>query len=392
MTDRLTIMMAARNAARTIERAVRSCAGETCVPLLLIDDHSTDDTVARALAASSGALRVIPAPDPGGVPTARQAGLDAVETEFATWLDADDEWVPGRMPTMISALESGCDVVVDSFDLHDGATGAWLRRLAAPPFLQVPNGSLRLFERNFLPGDSPVGFRVSTFRQAGGYDAAVYGPESYDLLLRAVARGARFAWRETVGYRIFAYPESVSRNMTRQRAALATALRKHSYDSVRQLYARAGYSARIAAWALVSMALFRGEPDAALRFLDDASPVDTDPTEVLEPDGPWPFGEGWRRSFTRGVALLLLDDRNADALDACRRAEAIEPTAEGANNLGVALARSGHIAEAREAWASAETRFPGYSDPRQNAAAPEPSAITTHPLRRHSSRTDYPSS
>lgn len=389
MTDRLTIMIAARNAAATIERAVRSCAGESRVPLLLIDDHSTDDTVARARMASGGNLRVVSAPDPGGVPTARQTGLDAVDTEFATWLDADDEWVPGRMPGMIAALENGCDVVVDSFDLHDGATGTWLRRLAAPPFLQVPNGSVRLFERNFLPGDSPVGFRVSAFRDAGGYDAAVYGPESYDLLLRTIARGARFAWHETVGYRIYAYPGSVSRNMTRQRAALAAALRKHSYDTVRALYAHAGYSSRIAAWALISMALFRDEPDTALRFLDEASPVDTNPNDVLEPEGPWPFREGWRRAFARGVALLLLGDRTTEALDACHTAEAIDPTAEGANNLGVALARAGRIDEARAAWASADARFPGYSDPRQNAAADRPSAITTHPLRRHSSRTDY---
>ncbi len=389
MTDRLTIMIAARSAAATIERAVRSCAGESRVPILLIDDHSADDTVARAQIASGGNLRVVAARDPGGIPTARQTGLDAVDTEFATWLDADDEWVPGRMPGMIAALEGGCDVVVDSFDLHDGATGTWLRRLSAPPFLQLPNGALRLFERNFLPGDSPVGFRVSAFRDAGGYDAAVYGPESYDLLLRAIAHGARFAWRETVGYRIYAYPGSVSRNMTRQRAALAAALRKHSYDTVRGLYGRAGYSTRIAAWALVSMALFRDEPGAALRFLDEASPADINPNEVLEPDGPWPFREDWRRAFARSVALLLLGDRDREALDACRTAEAIEPTAEGANNLGVALARTGRVDEAREAWAIAEAHFPGYSDPRQNVAADRPSAITTHPLRRLSSRTDY---
>ena len=389
MTDRLTIMIAARNAAATIERAVHSCAGESGVPLLLIDDHSTDDTVARARTASGGNLRVVSAPDPGGVPMARQAGLDAVDTEFATWLDADDEWVPGRMPGMIAALEDGCDVIVDNFDLYDGTTGTWLRRLAAPSFLQVPNGALRLFERNFLPGDSPVGFRVSTFRTAGGYDAAVYGPESYDLLLRTIARGARFAWHETVGYRIYAYPGSVSRNMTRQRAALAAALRKHSYDTVRGLYSQAGYSPRIAAWALVSMALFRSEPDAALRFLEEASPDNSEPDEVLEPEGPWPFREGWRRAFTEGVALLMLGEHVERAVEACNLAEALEPTPEGANNLGVALHRIGDVEAARAAWARAEVRFPGYADPRRNGASDRPDAVTTHPLRRLSSRTDY---
>lgn len=389
MTDRVTIMMAARNAAATIERAVRSCAGETRVPLLLVNDHCTDDTIALARAAAGGHIRVIDAPDPGGVPVARQAGLDAVETEFATWLDADDEWIPGRMPGMLAALDAGADIAVDAFELHDGLSGAWLRTLQAPLFLQVPGGALRLFERNWLPGDSPVGFRVSTFRAAGGYDPSVYGPESYDLLLRALARGARVQWSHSVGYRIYAYPGSVSRNIPRQRAAVAAALKKHSYASVLALYLEAGFSPRVAAWALVSMALFRQEPEAALACLESASPASADHREVLEPDGPWPFPEGWRRAFTSGVLLLLVGGRDEEALEALAQAEHLEPTAEGANNLGVALHRLGRVNDAREAWTLAEARFPGYADARANAAAETPSAITTHPLRRLSSRNDY---
>lgn len=389
MTDRLTIMIAARNAAATIERAIRSCAGETDAPVLLIDDHSTDDTVPLARAAAGGRLTVVAAPDPGGVPLARQAGLDAVTTPYATWLDADDEWVAGRMAGMQAALDAGHDVVVDDFDLHDGETGAWLRRLSAPPFLRRTGGEVRLFERNWLPGDSPVGFRVAAFREAGGYDPAVFGPESYDLLLRVIARGARFAWHDTVGYRIYAYPSSVSRNIARQRAAVASALRKHPYESVGTLYRQAGYGARVTAWALVSIALFRGEPHEALRFLSEASPVDADPREVLESDGPWPFAEGWRAAFTRGAALLMIGGHDEEALAACRRAEELEPTAEGANNLGVALFRLGRLAEARAAWQTAERLFPGYADARSNVRSASPSAVTTHPLRRLSSRNDY---
>jgi glycosyltransferase involved in cell wall biosynthesis len=389
LSDTLTIMIAARDAAATIERAVRSCLGETSTPILLVDDHCTDHTVAIARRVAGDRLRVIPAPDPGGIPVARQAGLDAVETPFATWLDADDEWVPGRAQRMTRALESGHDVAVDAFDLYDGTSGARLRRLAAPAFLQRPRGAVRLFERNFLPGDSPVGFRVDRFRDAGGYDAAIYGPESYDLLLRAIARGARFTWSDEVGYRIYAYPGSVSRNLARQRAALAMALRKHTYESVRALYVDAGHPRRVAAWALVSMAMFRFDAAAAVQFIDEASPAAADPLEVLEGDGPWPFAEGWRRAFGRGTALLVAGNHDAEALSELLRAESLDPTPEGANNLGVALARAGRRDDAMAAFAQAECRFPGYADARQNAAAAEPSHITTHPLRRLSSRNDY---
>lgn len=389
MSDPLTIMIAARNAAATIERAVRSCVAEPSTPILLVDDHCTDDTVARARLLAGDRLRVIAAPNPGGIPVARQAGLDAVDTPFATWVDADDEWVPGRAARMRTALERGADVVVDAFDLHDGATGARLRRLTAPPFLHGKHGAVRLFERNFLPGDSPVGFRVSVFRDAGGYDAGIYGPESYDLLLRTIADGASFSWSDDVGYRIYAYADSVSRNLERQRAALAAALRKHEYESVRALYLRAGYPPRVAAWALVSMALFRFEADQALRFIDEASPVNGMPSEVLEPDGPWPYAEGWRRAFARGTALLLIGGRDAEALVELARAESLDATAEGANNMGVALARLGRRADAAAVFHDAAQRLPGYADARHNAVAVTPAHITTHPLRRLSSRTDY---
>jgi hypothetical protein len=70
-------------------------------------------------------------------------------------------------------------------------------------------------------------------------------------------------------------------------------------------------------------------------------------------------------------------------------AEAIEPTAEGANNLGIALARLGHRKEANAQFTIAMDRKPRYYDAAQNAAAETPSLVTTHPLRRAPSRTDY---
>lgn len=389
MSTRLTILMAARNAAATVERAMASCVAETDCRLILIDDHCTDDTVAKASAVAGSRLRVLQAPDPGGIPLARQTGLDAIDTEFATWVDADDEWIPGRAARMVQMLDGGVDVAIDAFDLFDGESGRRLRHLPIPAFLQRPGGALRLFERNWLPGDSPVGFRTETFRRAGGYDPAVFGPESYDLLLRALMQDARFGWSAEVGYRIYAYPGSVSRQVERQRAAVATALKKHEYEAVRQRLVAAGYSGRIAAWSLVSMALFRREYGAALQFIDEASPADANPLEVLEADGPWPYREGWRRAFTRGTALLLFGGRDLQALQELKSAEGIESTPEGANNLGIALARLGRSAEAQRLWQAACEGYDGYADARNNLTRPGADHITPLPLRRLAARVDY---
>ena len=385
----MTILIAARNASATIERAVSSALKERAARLVLIDDHSTDDTVARARAAAGSRLRVLRAPDPGGIAIARQAGLDAIDTEFAAWLDADDEWVPGRLERLTTPLRAGFDVAVESLELVDGPSGRVLRRLTVPGFLRQPGGPVRLFERNVLPGDTQVAFRVSEFREAGGYDPSTIGPESYDLLLRALRRGATFAFGEDVGYRMHAYPSSLSRDVARQEAAIARVLSKHDYADVRQLYRASGHGVRVTAWALVTIAVLRRDVTAALAFLDEASPASADPDELLEPDGPWPMCEGWRRAFQRGTILLIARHRDGEAEALLRDAEDLEPTPEGANNLGVALSRLGHPREAGVWFATARARFEDYFDARLNARARTPSRVTLLPLRRFAARQDY---
>lgn len=385
----LTILVAARNAGATIERAIRSCLPDRCHGIILADDRSADDTVARARAAGGGSLLVVHSSEPGGVAAARQLALDSVDTPYAAWLDADDEWIPGRATRLTALLDAGFDVATESIDLHDGPSGAWLGRLDAPPCLRATAGSLRLFERNLLPGDTQLAFRVETFRRAGGYDTTLCGPESFDLLLRALRDGASVGIGTEVGYRMYAYPGSLSRNLVRQRAALAAALRKHEYEDVRRLYLDAGLRPRLAAWALVMMAQFRDEPEAALRYLDEACPLLADPLEILEPEGPWPFEEGWRRAFHQGTILLSLGGLDDEAVVSLQRAESLSATPEGANNLGVALARIGRRDAADAAFDAACARFDGYADATANRRARVPTRITTHPLRRGPSRRDY---
>jgi hypothetical protein len=76
-------------------------------------------------------------------------------------------------------------------------------------------------------------------------------------------------------------------------------------------------------------------------------------------------------------------------MEALTEAERLDSTAEGANNLGVALSRMGRRIEAGESWARALMRFPGYADSTGNGRGEEPLRITSHPLRRLPSRSDY---
>lgn len=382
--DALTVVVVARNAAATIARALRSVAGEAGVEVLLVDDGSSDDTVAVARACS-GRIRLRRTPRHTTLAAARQFALGAVTTRFGAWLDADDEYLPGRVAALRSALEGGADIVADGAEIVDGLSGECLARAEIPEFVRSKRPPARLFERNYLPGDGVVGFRTGTIC-AIGYDPV--GAADLDIILRGLASGAQVRLLDTVGYRIHAYPSSHSRDRARTRFLCRRALQKHPYERVRELLRSSGETPATSAWALFSMAALREEYDAAEGFLAEVTALDLGSELILEPAGPLPAPEGWRLAFCRGTLRLLQGDPQA-ARRSLEQAADAWASPETLNNLGVTLRRLGDPETAMRCFEDAVRLWPGYVDARLNRASREAGEITVLPLRRLASRTDY---
>lgn len=167
-------------------------------------------TVRIALDVAGARLRLVTPAEHRGVGHARQTGLECLETPYGMWLDADDELLPGRAERFLKALEQGdTDIVSDSAELADGATGHIVGILPVPSFMMQVRPLARLFERNYLPCAGTFGFRSATAR-ALGYDATLTHAEDTDFMLRAVAAAARIALLDQPGYRLHAYPQSLS--------------------------------------------------------------------------------------------------------------------------------------------------------------------------------------
>jgi glycosyltransferase involved in cell wall biosynthesis len=365
----LTILIPARNAASTIERAVASARAQDPAHILLIDHASDDDTVERASRAGGGRLSVVAAPAAARLGAVRQMGLDAVATPFGMWLDADDELMPGRAERLLARLrEDDAELAFDEADLHDGATGRFLRRLPFPNLLGEGRQIVRVFERNYIPAPGVPAFRTATAR-AIGFDPEQHGPEDYDFLLRSIVAGHRVVLERRAGYRQFAFRSSISRDRENQAAMVRAALRKHPPAVVYDLFTRAGFSPRTCAWGMVGFLTLRGDFQEALLWLDRVPP-------------------GSRRDFHQGTLLAALGFHQA-AADPLRRAidDCISP--ELLNNYGVVLAALDRIEEAADMFGDALYHFPGYSDARANLLSGAPSRLTLLPLRDHAARSDY---
>lgn len=103
----VTVVIPAFNCATTIENAVSSTLGQGLseLELVVVDDASTDETVAvlKALSSSSP-FTVLRSPHNKGPAAARNLGLGAAGGEAIAFLDADDEWLSDGLVHLYRAL------------------------------------------------------------------------------------------------------------------------------------------------------------------------------------------------------------------------------------------------------------------------------------------------
>ena len=384
----ISILMPARDAAKTIERAIASLVDQDAAQIILIDDFSSDDTVSRAKAIAGDLLKVVSPNEHINVPHARNAGLDALETRYGIWCDADDCFLPGRVKRLYAMLETGqYDFVSDSQELYDGITGQKLRDLPIPEFIREDKDKARLFERNYLPGIGHIAFAATLAKQVR-YDPEQFGGDDSDFVFRLIAAGARMGIEPTIGYRMYAYPGSDSRNIARQKKMVARALKKHDYAFVKSLFEKGGFNDRVTHWGLVSMAVFREEYAIATSFLEQAFPKGSSQEEILEPYGPLPIKEGWRHAFTLGT-LQLLSGKPSDAAINLERCLELGASPEVLNNLGVAYSKTKSKSSASELFHKAKAIQRDYLDAQSNLRSALPNSVTTHPFRRQPSRSEY---
>lgn len=109
----VSVIIPCFNAANYIGSALHSVLVQTYQPfeVLIIDDHSTDDTraVVTDLAARAPNVRLISLPENSGTPARpRNVGVQQARGEWIAFLDSDDLWHPQKLELQMALLlESG---------------------------------------------------------------------------------------------------------------------------------------------------------------------------------------------------------------------------------------------------------------------------------------------
>jgi glycosyltransferase involved in cell wall biosynthesis len=94
------------NRSGMVREAVESVISQTCgeFELIVVDDGSTDDTVA-ALKPYSASLRLV-RQENRGVSAARNSGAAVAGGELLAFLDSDDLWLPEKLAVQLSYLRT----------------------------------------------------------------------------------------------------------------------------------------------------------------------------------------------------------------------------------------------------------------------------------------------
>ncbi|WP_119255170.1 glycosyltransferase family 2 protein [Shinella zoogloeoides] len=217
----VSIVIAAYNAADTIQRAIRSALAQegVTVEVIVADDCSADTTRETVAALDAPAVRLVALGSNKGPGGARNAGFAAARGRWIAVLDSDDTMRPDRLRRMIDAAErQGAVVAVDNLEvLHgDGRSTRMFPRdlLAASPLLTLPAfiDSNRIFRDTHNFGYmKPVFHRAFLEGNHLAYDEALRIGEDYLLLATVLAAGGRCAVVPEAGYLYHIRETSISR-------------------------------------------------------------------------------------------------------------------------------------------------------------------------------------
>ena len=183
-----TVIIPARDAELYLPACLESIQRQSVPPaeIILIDDGSTDRTV--AIAAAAGA-RVSSNPVALGPAASRNLGVSLATTPLVAFLDADDEWRSDHAQLLLGAFDAPgtvfCGSDADKFGSETGLITAPI--ISGQP---VDVSDALLLDNPII--QSTVIVRRDAFLAVGGYDETLSVSEDYDLWSRLSERGQFF--------------------------------------------------------------------------------------------------------------------------------------------------------------------------------------------------------
>jgi glycosyltransferase involved in cell wall biosynthesis len=226
MQPLISVIIPNYNHTRFVGDAIQSVLDQTyrCFEIIVVDDGSTDDCKS-VVGRFSSQVRYI-RQENQGLGGARNTGIRAAKGDFIGLLDADDQWQPQYLETMVNLIYQNPDAAV----YYCSAQGTDIQGNDLPQVF----GSLRVAPENLYQSLTRANFlipstiimRRAVLIEAGLFDASLKSCEDWDMWLR-IAPQCGFVGTEAslVRYRI--HGSSLSANPVGMQHATRVVVEKH---------------------------------------------------------------------------------------------------------------------------------------------------------------------
>ncbi|QPF95388.1 glycosyltransferase [Bradyrhizobium commune] len=192
MSAVVSVVVPAKNAAIFIGETIDSALMQSGVDeIIVVDDGSTDDTVAIVRSIDDPRLRLL-RNDATGVSAARNLGARSARGDWLIFLDADDRLRAGAVTTLLKAAKAAprAVLVYGDYNTIDSA-GQAIGRRGLLKGRQKPSGNVleRLASGNFIVNGGIMLVRADAFRTSGGFDHSLRYCEDWHCWCRLAAIG-----------------------------------------------------------------------------------------------------------------------------------------------------------------------------------------------------------
>lgn len=258
----ISVVIPSYNRAGVIGRAIESVLMQDVdrFELLIVDDGSTDDTLAVVQAIADPRIGLYQLARNGGAPVARNAGVAMARSPLIAFQDSDDEWRPGLLAAHVAMLARH-DVSFCQLEQRYGDVAA----ITPAPGFVLPADVMGWLLGAAHVSTQTLAMRRPAFEAVGGFDPAMPRFQDWELALRLAAAGMSFGHINQPLAIAYDSPDSLTRSIekgifARQRliAKHAEAFARHPAILARQLHVMGSQARRI------------GDLAGARRFFADA--------------------------------------------------------------------------------------------------------------------------
>jgi cellulose synthase/poly-beta-1,6-N-acetylglucosamine synthase-like glycosyltransferase len=208
----VTVVIPAYNAQSTLARALESVLAQTrpAEEIIVVDDASSDDTALLANSYANRDVRLVRLHERRGAAAARNMGIRASKGSWVAFLDADDEWLPGKLEMQVAAILANPEAsfifcASEEFSPEGQSLGDTFRGW---PVTASKEAWKALLACNFVATPTVVARRILLL-QLGGFNETLKVAEDQDMWIRLALAGPLAYVPDTLA-RVHVQPESLS--------------------------------------------------------------------------------------------------------------------------------------------------------------------------------------